>query len=89
MRHLLSAGPNVDLCKRNGDSPIYTASEYGFDSIVNHLLNKKADVNLCKKNGESPSFIACKNGRVSIVRSLLEHEVLNNRTYINLCRNDG
>jgi ankyrin repeat protein len=66
---------DVNKCRDNGTSPLFTACQKGHLDIVLQLLDKKVntDVNKCRDNGASPLFIACQNGHDKIVVILLTH----------------
>ena len=57
-----------------GVTPIFVASQNGFDKIVVLLLQNGADINIKDTSGYTPLQIACKHGHVNIVRLLTESE---------------
>ncbi|XP_062617154.1 E3 ubiquitin-protein ligase HACE1-like, partial [Saccostrea cucullata] len=59
---LLNNGADINLCNKNGSSPLHGACEFGNDSSVQLLLNNGSDINLSNKNGFSPLYKACQNG---------------------------
>ncbi|XP_062567640.1 ankyrin repeat domain-containing protein 17-like [Saccostrea cucullata] len=81
---LLNNGADINLCNKNGSSPLLGACEFGNDSTVQLLLNKGSDINLSNKNGFSPLYKACQNGHASTAQLLLS-----NGADINLCNNNG
>nr|XP_034330634.1 uncharacterized protein LOC105344498 isoform X7 [Crassostrea gigas] len=81
---LLSNGADINLCNKNGATPLYIACQNGHNSTVQLLLSNGADLNLCDEDGTSPLFVACQNGHNSTVKLLLS-----NGADINLCREDG
>nr|XP_034330656.1 uncharacterized protein LOC105344498 isoform X23 [Crassostrea gigas]XP_034330657.1 uncharacterized protein LOC105344498 isoform X23 [Crassostrea gigas] len=80
---LLSNGADINLCKKDGTSPLFIACQNGHDSTVQLLLSNGADINLRNKNGATPLYIACQNGHNSTV-----HLLLSNGADINLCTKD-
>lgn len=80
---LLGNGANINLCDKDGTSPLYVACQEGHDSTVQLLLSKGADINLCDEDGSSPLSIACHEGFISTVQLLLSKGA-----DINLCDND-
>lgn len=49
-------------CKdKEGNTMLYWASKYGFNSFCNLLINNGADVNTRNNNGETPLFVAASN----------------------------
>jgi ankyrin repeat protein len=55
------------------NTPLYTAVEYGYISIVKYLLSKSANVNLACHNGSLSLHEAALRARFDIVKLLLEH----------------
>lgn len=77
---LLSKGADINVCKKNGPSPLYMACLYGIENIVQLLLINRADINLCTMFRLSPLYIACRNEHEHIVKLLLSYGA-----NINLC----
>lgn len=77
---LLSKGANINLCMKDGTSPVHTACEHKCENIVQLLLRNGAIINFCKRNGASPLHTACQHGYFFIVELLLVNEA-----DINLC----
>ena len=75
----------VNMCRKNGRSPLSIACEYHHTKIVEMLLESKADINKCFISGESPLYIACQNGYLDIVLKLLDNVI----TDVNKCTNSG
>jgi ankyrin repeat protein len=44
---LLSSGADINLCNKQGISPLFVASEKGECDVVKCLLSFDADINLC------------------------------------------
>lgn len=80
---LLCSKADINLCKKDGTSPLLTACFEGYDSTVKYLVERGANVNLRAKDGTSPLFIACQNGNHIIVNFLLS-----NGAEVDLCKND-
>ncbi|VDI24403.1 Hypothetical predicted protein [Mytilus galloprovincialis] len=55
---LLERNPNVDLCNKDGCSPLFWASAEGHTDVVKLLLERNPNVDLCNKDGCSPLFWA-------------------------------
>ena len=56
---------------RNGESPLYAASNGGHVSCVEALIGSKADVLQCDNDGESPALIALSRGHSDCVAALV------------------
>lgn len=69
---------NVNVRDDEGFSPIYIASEAGYDDFVKFLLNKEANVNI-KTNLKqlAPLHIVAYNGYTSTIKTLLNHKNIN------------
>ena len=77
----------INNSKTNGRSPLFIASFFGHNEIVEMLMNhshkmrKKAmvhgqlDVNQCDSKGFTPLFVAAQNGHTKIVTMLLKNAV--------------
>ncbi|XP_062569451.1 ankyrin-3-like [Saccostrea cucullata] len=70
--------------KYNNRTPLFCASEDGFEDIVYLLLEYEADVNICLHSGMSPLYVACDSGHSGIVKVLLENDA-----NVNLCECSG
>ncbi|CAC5380878.1 unnamed protein product [Mytilus coruscus] len=70
---LLEKNPNVDLCNKDGWSPLNTASDKGHTDIVKLLLEKNPNVDLCSKDGFTPLISFAFNGNLEITQLLLEN----------------
>lgn len=81
---LLSHGADVNLCTKNGVSPLQIASQKGYDKTVELLLHKGADINKCNKNEVSSLYLACQDGHENTVEILLKRQAK-----INKCDRDG
>ncbi|XP_078311118.1 uncharacterized protein LOC144617578 isoform X2 [Crassostrea virginica] len=81
---LIQKGADVNLCRKNGASPLFIACQNGHESTVQLLLNNSADVNLCEENGCSPLYITCQQRHESTAQLFL-----NNGADVNLCEEDG
>jgi ankyrin repeat protein len=46
---LLSSGADINLCDKQGQSPLFLASMAGHCDVVKCLLSSGADINLCDK----------------------------------------
>jgi ankyrin repeat protein len=53
MMRLLSSGGEINLCEKNGQSPLFIASLNGQCDVVKCLLSSGGEINLCEKNGQS------------------------------------
>lgn len=81
---LLSNKADINLCMKDGASPLLIASKKGHDNIVQLLLQNGADINFSKEDGASPLYVACREGHENIVQILLS-----NGADINVCMEDG
>lgn len=81
---LLYNGAHINLCAKNGTSPLYMACYDGYDSTVQLLLSKLAQIEVSVEDGTTPLHVACQNGHDITVQYLL-----NNGVQINLCANNG
>lgn len=85
---LLENKGDINLCRKDGASPLYVACQRGHVETAKRLLEKGADINLglkldaglygagvnfCPKNEESPVFATCRNGHDSTLQLLLEY----------------
>lgn len=64
----IEVGADIDLCPKNGASPLIIACKNGHDSIVQLLLSNGANINLCTEDGKSPLFTACVSKHESTVQ---------------------
>ncbi|VDI13854.1 Hypothetical predicted protein, partial [Mytilus galloprovincialis] len=71
---LLERNPNVDLCDKDGCSPLYWASYKGHTDIVKLLLEKNPNVDLCDTKGVTPLIQSCLSSNTSIVQLLVKHK---------------
>ena len=77
----------INNSKTNGRSPLFIASFFGHNDIVemlmahSHKMRKKSmvhgqlDVNQCDSKGFTPLFVAAQNGHTKIVTMLLKNAV--------------
>lgn len=70
---LLHEGADINLCMKNGVSPLFAASENGYESTVQLLLIHGANINLCNDNGASPLLIACQKGHENTAQTLIKN----------------
>ena len=88
VRHLLTNNLLfINESKTNGRSPLFIASFFGHNIIVemlinhSHKMNKQRmnhgvlDVNQCDSKGFTPLFVAAQNGHTRIVTLLLQNHV--------------
>ena len=69
---LLGKGARVDATRRDGETPLYVASESGHADVVQLLLGNGARVDAAMENGATPLFTASENGHEDVVRLLLD-----------------
>jgi ankyrin repeat protein len=55
---LLSSGADINLCDKQGKSPLFIASKEGKCDVVKCLLSSGAYINWCDHRGQSPLSIA-------------------------------
>jgi ankyrin repeat protein len=70
---LLSSDADINLRNKQGQSPLFIASQRGHCAIVKCLLSSGADINLRDEGGKSPLFVAISAGYHDIVRLLRPH----------------
>lgn len=63
----------INECDIDGKSPLYIASENGYEDIVSLLLWNGADVNQCNNDGNSPALISSDKGHVRVLEMLINH----------------
>ena len=71
---LLSRGADVNSrysFDTRGQTPLLTAVEKGYPSVIEVLLANKADVNVSDNFGHTPLLTAARNGRLKIAQRLL------------------
>jgi ankyrin repeat protein len=73
---LLTSGAEINLCDKQGQSPLFGASLYGRCDVVKCLLSSGADINLSHEGGQLPLFVASSYGYYDIVRLLTSHGAL-------------
>lgn len=73
VQFLLNNGADINLCNKNGYSPLYLACFDGHHSTVEILLKNRANINSCSKNKTSPLYIACLNGHEYTAELLLSN----------------
>lgn len=73
---MLDNGAIIDLCRKDGLSPLAVACANGNDSILQILLRKGANINIRNTTGMSPLLKACSNGKETSVKLLLEFKYL-------------
>ncbi|CAI5744575.1 unnamed protein product [Peronospora destructor] len=73
-RLLLQAGADVNTRSLISASPLYIASEHGWDVLVDMLLDANAQRDCAVRGGATALCAAAKNGRRSIVLRLLAAE---------------
>jgi hypothetical protein len=66
---------NIDINRSygvNNSTPLYLASYFGMENIVNKLIEKGAEIDNQDRGGDTPLFAAALNGHLNIVKMLLE-----------------
>ena len=72
VKALLKAGANINTTDENNKTPLYLASEKGYEEIVNILLSyKEIKVDTKDKKGLTPLMIASSKGYLNIVKALV------------------
>ena len=61
----------VDVLAKDGETPLYLATQNGHEACVNMLLSKKADVSKAADNEVTPLHIAACNGHADCLKALL------------------
>ena len=68
----LEAGADPNLADKDGQTPLYGASQYGHAEVVKLLLDAGSDPNLANKDGQTPLSIAVARNEQNTAY-LLEH----------------
>jgi hypothetical protein len=73
---LLKENPelNINVQRRDGNTPLMMAAMNGHLNVVLKLLNKEADVDLQNNNGDTALMLAVRYGRERVVLKLLNKE---------------
>lgn len=70
---LLDSGAEVDAKSRNGHTPLYLASYYGYRDMAERLVNMGADIEAADRNsGTTPLHSAAEQGHSDVVMLLIE-----------------
>lgn len=80
----IPSGFDVNLRNRQGLTPVYIASQYGFIDIIELFIEQGADINLPCYRGTTALFAASAVGHVDVVDYLLS-----NQADINISDKDG
>jgi ankyrin repeat protein len=62
----------IDDPIRDGDTPLFIASQYGYKNIVEVLVENGADVNKMNNDGKTPLMVASENGNKDVVEVLVK-----------------
>jgi ankyrin repeat protein len=65
------SGADINLCDKQGYSPLFVASLSGLCDVVKCLLSSGANINLCDEVGHSPLITASRKGKCDVVKCLL------------------
>lgn len=85
MQILLSNGANINLCAKNGLSPLFVACKNGNNRAVKFLLKKGAAINYqCAKYRKTPLYISCHENHKDTAQLLLDHGA-----NVDLCTQNG
>lgn len=85
MQILLSNGANINLCAKNGLSPLFVACKNGNNRAVKFLLKKEAAINYqCVKYKITPLYISFQENHEDTAQLLLDHEA-----DVDLCTQNG
>ncbi|VDI69387.1 Hypothetical predicted protein [Mytilus galloprovincialis] len=68
---LIELGFNVNVIDKNGQSPLFLATDCDYIETVELLLNKSANPDLCDDRKIYPLHIACLNGSIEMVKLLI------------------
>ncbi|CAJ1361001.1 unnamed protein product, partial [Effrenium voratum] len=77
---LRAAGAEMDPQDRVGASPLFLASQLGFEAAARLLLDSGAEVNRVAENGITACHIAARNGHPSLVQVLIQSGADMNRS---------
>ncbi|KAJ8297426.1 hypothetical protein KUTeg_023957 [Tegillarca granosa] len=75
-RRFLINEREINECDIYGKSPLYIASENGYEEIASLLLWNGADVNQCDKIGNSPALISSDKSHLRVLQMLINHGAL-------------
>jgi ankyrin repeat protein len=62
----------LNTADKDGDTPLYIASQNGHLEVQRDLLKHGADVKTADKDGDTPLYIAIQNGYFEVLRNLLK-----------------
>lgn len=74
IKYLPKKDGKIDLCRKDGASPLYVACQRGYYNIVKLLLKQGAEINLCLKYVTTPLYAASENGHEKTVQLLLDNK---------------
>ena len=72
VKFLISNGAHVNIKNRYGNTPLNTASGFGYFEIVKYLIDKGADIDNENRDGDTALVYASENGHFDVVKYLLE-----------------
>lgn len=74
VKKLIMSGAQVNICNKEGQTPLHIACYYGHSNVVELLLFASAqpDVMTKGKQGKSPLMYAARNGHAEVAKLLLE-----------------
>jgi ankyrin repeat protein len=62
----------IDDPIRDGDTPLFIASQYGYKDVVEFLVDNGADVNKMNNDGKTPLMVASQNQHKDVVEVLVK-----------------
>lgn len=70
---LLKYGADINAKTSEGQTPLYIASYYGYDEIVQYLCSEKADTTIFNINRFNPLHMAVKKNKIKCVEMLIDY----------------
>lgn len=64
---------DINLCNKDGTTPLHIVCKYDRTSTVEILLSTWANISLCRKNGTSPLYLAWFIENENLVKCLLNN----------------
>ena len=59
---LIEAGADINMCNRNGSTPLHMSAQNGHDGVVKALITANVDINKTDDIGWTPLLLAIEYG---------------------------